>query len=396
MYVERRIQAALQRAVAQFPAVLLTGPRQSGKTTLLRQALGMDHAYVSFDDPFERELARQDPRGFFVRFHPGPVILDEIQYVPEILEYIKLAIDQDRRRYGRFVLTGSQQFELMRGVNESLAGRVAVLDLLPFAYSEIAAITPRELASQLWAGGFPEPVLEPSKRELWISSYLRTYVERDVRQLRNIGDLRAFESFVALVAARHGQTLNMAALSRQLGLSNPTVKDWLSVLEASYLLRLVPPWHRNHGKRVLRSPKLFLLDSALVCALTRQPDGRAALAGPLGGPLLEGWVVSEAAKAFTDRGLRPDLFHWRSHDGLEVDVLAALPGGLQAIEVKATATPRGGHARPMDKLCALLGREARPHGVLVCQAQQRTVLPGGHLVLPWWEFPGWLYDQLGG
>jgi len=356
--------------------------------------VGERFEYVSFDDPLERDFARQDPRGFLARFGGRPAILDEIQYVPEILAYLKLAIDAERDANGRWLLTGSQQFQLMRDVTESLAGRVAVLELLPFSGGELAGAVEGDLGQRIWTGDYPEPALAPAKRDLWIRSYLRTYVERDVRQLRNIGDLRTFESFLAMCAARHGQTLNMAGISRQLGISGPTIKDWISVLEASYVLFLLPPWFKNYGKRVIRAPKVFFLDPSLACALTRQPSPAAALAGPLGGPLVEGWIVSEAVKAFTHRGRPPDVFHWRSHDGLEVDLLVSLGNRLLPVEIKTTATPRAGHIKPLDRLRALLGDEATPSGLLVCQVDEPTPLPGGHTALPWWQFSDWLGKEL--
>jgi uncharacterized protein len=393
MYIPRLLRDSLEEALRQFPAVLVTGPRQSGKTTFLKQEVGERFEFVTFDDPLERDFARRDPRGFLGRFQGRAAILDEIQYVPEILGYLKMQIDAKRDRPGRWLLTGSQQFELMRNVTESLAGRVAILELLPFSGRELSQIPPLDLAKRLWIGGYPELAVQPDKRDLWVRSYLRTYVERDVRQLRNIGDLRIFEAFLAVCAARHGQTLNMAALSRQLGVSAPTIKDWISVLEASYVLTLLPPWHANYGKRVIRSPKVYFADPALACTLTRQSTADSALAGPLGGPLLEGWIVNEAVKGFTNRGRRPEVYHWRSHDGLEVDLLIALGPQLLPVEIKATATPRAGHLKPMDRFRALLGDDAIGAGLLVCQVEQPTPMPGGNLALPWAQFGDWLDGQ---
>ena len=394
MYLARRLASTLATALDQFPSVLITGPRQSGKTTFVREDLGGSFAFVTFDDPLEREFATQDPRGFLGRFGDRPAILDEIQYVPELLSYLKMRIDEARDWHGRWVLTGSQQFELMQQVTESLAGRVAVLELLPLSGEELAGVGDESLEHRLWIGGYPEIALAPEKRDLWTSSYLRTYVERDVRMVRNIGDLRAFESFLAVCAARHGQTLNMAAISRQLGITSPTVKDWISVLEASYGMCLLPPWHRNYGKRVIRSPKAYFLDPVLATALTRQPDAEASLRGPLGGPLLEGWIVAEAIKSFANRGLRPAVFHWRSHDGLEVDLLVDVGGKLQPVEIKATATPRAGHLAPMNRFRTLVGDDATGSGLLVCGVAEPTPMPGGNLALPWSQFGEWLDERL--
>ncbi len=391
MYVPRQLAATLQRALAGFPAILLTGPRQSGKTTFLRQQLGHDTDYVSFDDPLERDFATVDPAGFLARFGGRPVILDEVQYVPELFPHLKIRIDRAPAELGRWLLTGSQQFGLMRNVSESLAGRVAVLELPPFSHTELNRIN---LETVLWNGGYPIPALHPNRRDLWLRSYVATYIERDVRQIRNIPDLRLFNQFLALAAARHGQEFHPAELARELGISQPTVKSWAGVLEASYIARLVPPWFRNYGKRVIKAHKLHFLDSALVALLTRQPDASSALAGALGGALLEGWVVAEAIKVFMSRGLAPDVYFWRSHDGLEIDLLLMLGGKLQAIEVKSTASPSAGHVEPISRFIASAGPDAHPQGLVVCQCEAPRALPHGHLALPWHHFPAWLAERL--
>ena len=229
MYRPRLLRKTLTRALRQFPAVLITGPRQSGKTTFLREEFGRGARYATFDDPLEREFARSDPEGFLDNFGAATAILDEVQYVPELFQYLKIRIDRERRRNGRWILTGSQQFGLMAGIGESLAGRITLLDLLPFSLLEMGPKRATDLASVVWHGSYPEPVLFPEKRDLWLSSYLRTYVERDVRQLHNVQDLHAFETFVALCASRHGQELSQAALARAAGISQPTVKTWTGV-----------------------------------------------------------------------------------------------------------------------------------------------------------------------
>lgn len=394
-YVSRAIDPVFQKALEQFPAVLVTGPRQSGKTTFVRRAAGQA-AYQSLDDPLERTFAASDPNGFLDRFRDRGLILDEIQYAPELLPYLKLRIDQERSKNGRFILTGSQQFQLMRNVSESLAGRVAILELLPFGRLEYPGASPDSLASCLWQSNYPEPALSPAKRDLWVSSYLQTYLERDVRQLLDIGNLRLFETFLSLAAARHGQEWNMADLSRQSGVSQPTVKSWAAVLEASYIAFFLPPYFRNFGKRLIKTPKFYFLDNALAAILTRQPDPEAALAGPMGGAFLEGWMVSEAVKTFAARGEKPGLFFWRSHDGLEVDLLIQAKGRLWPVEIKLTATPTAQHLKPMNRFLDLAGAEAASHGLLVCSVPQPRPLPGGHLALPWHHFPQWLQELTAG
>ncbi len=391
MYQQRQLAPVLHHALANFPVVLVTGPRQSGKTTFLRHEAGDAVDYVSFDDPLERDFAGADPVGFLDRFATRPVILDEVQYVPQLLAYLKMRVDQEPARCGRWLLTGSQQFGLMRGVSESLAGRVAVLELPPFSHDEY----PRHALPQvLWDGGYPVVALNPERRAIWLRSYIATYIERDVRQLRNIADLRVFNQFLSLAAARHGQEFHAVELARDLGVSQPTIKSWGSVLEASYLTYFLAPWFRNYGKRVVKAAKIYFFDSALVNLLTRQPDADAALAGPMGGALLEGWVVIEAVKAFMALGQKPDLYFWRSHDGLEVDLLIMIGGKLQPVEVKLTATPTAAHIAPIQKFCIVAGNEAHVQGVLVCQVDQERAMPQGHLALPWHRFGQWLQARL--
>ncbi len=372
--------------------VLVTGPRQAGKTTFLRAEAGADAAFVSFDDPAQRELARVDPVALFDSLNGRSAIFDEVQYVPELLPRIKRIVDDDPERYGRFLLTGSQQFGLMAGVSESLAGRVAVVDLLPFSVLELEQAGERSLAEFVWTGGYPDPALHPAKRELWLSGYLQTYIERDVRQVRDIQDLRTFEGFLALTASRHGQELNLANLCRDIGITIPTARAWISVLAASWLVALLPPWHVNLGKRVVKAPKLYFLDSALVCALTRVGSPEAALAGPLAGPLFEGVVVSESMKLFAAAGRRPALWHWRAQDGLEVDMLVEVGGRLIPVEIKVTATPTARHADSLQRFRRLLP-SAEP-GFVVCNCAARQPLGGGVEAIPWklWSemLAGWL------
>ncbi|MGC1954956.1 MAG: ATP-binding protein [Gammaproteobacteria bacterium] len=393
MYLRRRLLPALETALNQFPVVLVTGPRQSGKTTFLREEFGERFAYVTFDDPLTRTFAVHDPQGFLAPYRDRPVILDEIQYVPELLPYLKMAVDQNRQRFGWWLLTGSQQFPLMKNVSESLAGRIALLELLPFSHLEYAPAR-ETLEARLWRSDYPEPALAPAKRELWLRSYVQTYVERDVRLMHNIQDLRAFELFLSLCAGRHGQEFSRAALARECGVSEPTVKTWGHVLAASYILYFLAPYHRNYGKRLVKTPKLYLLDAALAAWLTRQPSPAAALAGNMGGALFEGWVVSEAVKTFALLGRTPDLFFWRSHDGLEVDLIVQAGSRFFPIEIKLTATPTLRYLEPLNRFKELAGAEAAATGVLVCRVEQPQSLPHGNRALPWEDFSAWLRDQL--
>jgi len=379
MYLPRALNNLFRQALSSFPALLVTGPRQSGKTTFLQHTMGSACSYVSLDDPMSRDFALNDPNGFLDQFQDMPVILDEIQYAPELLPYIKMRIDRNPGTFGQWLLTGSQQFALMHQSSESLAGRIAIMELLPFSLTELPT---RALADVIWQGGYPVPALHRDRLRLWVSSYIQTYLERDVRQLINVHDLHRFEMFINLCAAGHGQTFQAAALARAAGVSQPTIKSWIGVLEAAYTVRLVPPWLRNYGKRLVKAPKLYFLDTALACALTRQPGADAALAGAMGGALFEGLIVCEAIKAFTHTGAKPEVYYWRTRDGMEVDLLLLIGGIILPVEIKMTATPTLKHVQPLTRLCQSMGDDIRPAGLLVCQCKPADTLPCHGRIFP--------------
>ncbi len=385
MYVQRLLSSVFKQALEGFPSVLITGPRQSGKTTFVVNEVS-EAGYISFDDPIERDFAREDPIGFIRKLKGRRVIIDEVQYVPEIVQFIKMEIDRNRHTFGRWILTGSQHFNLMKEVTESLAGRVAILELQPFSLKEAFTVRSFSLEEVLWCGLYPEMVLHPHKRDLWIRSYIKTYIERDVRQLMNIKDLRVFEGFLGLLGAYHGQVFNSAALSREVGVSMPTIKSWAGVLEASYIIYFLRPYYKNFGKRVIKSPKLYFIDPAIVAALTRQPSAEAMLRGPMGGVLFEGIIIADAVKAYLNAGLNPDVFFWRSHDGLEVDLLLLARGKLHPVEIKLTSTPTSKHVVPLERFKKLASTEASDTGVVVCNIDTPTPLPHGNIAIPWAAF----------
>lgn len=399
------MQNTVREACQTFPAVVLTGPRQSGKTTLLRSGWGDTHRYVSLENPDVRSRALADPQGF-LRDHAAPVILDEIQYAPQLLSYVKSMIDEHREP-GQWLLTGSQDFSLMAGVGESLAGRAAVLTLLPCSLEEVhlarrkvepvssllrmlqdgdlpGAPPAFSLAHWILRGAYPEIRLNPDvNRDLWCAGYVQTYLERDVRQVLNVGDLNAFERFLRLAAARTGQVLNCSDFARDVGISPPTVKQWLSVLESSGVIYLLPPYHNNFGKRLIKSPKLYFLDTALASFLIGLHTEETVRNGVFTGAMMETSVVSEWVKVFRNRGLSPSLYYWRSRSGLEVDLLVDYDGLLYPFEIKASSTITAHHADALSKWRQLAGDYAAPGTILANIPQPISPAPSVR-AMPWW------------
>ncbi len=405
----RILEHTIQRAMKTFPAVLITGPRQSGKTTLLTERFSATHRFLSLENPDVRARAIEDPVAFF-RENPPPVILDEIQYVPELLHYIKTLIDEDRRA-GRWLLSGSQNFILMQGVSQSLSGRVAVLTLLPFSIGESLGLGDRYLSIDqilsglfskdsvsknhlpqkagislddwLLRGSFPEIRNNPAvDRQLWCSSYIQTYLERDVRQIVNVGDLNSFERFLRVCAARTGRILNMSEISRDIGVTVPTVKKWISILEASYQIYLLPPHFQNFGKRMIKSPKLYFMDTAVATYLIGLHQSEPTVHGPMIGPLFETLVISELVKMFYNRGERPELYFWRSRGGLEVDAIIDRNNRLYPIEMKSTATLMPNHANALAQWRRLAGNKAE-EGLLVANIDHPVSVKKGCLAISW-------------
>jgi len=337
MYLPRALESTLARHLSHFSVVGVAGPRQSGKSTMLLQTLGKKYEYLTFDDFSTLQIFQEDPERF-LRLHPGPVIFDEIHRVPDLFVRLKLLIDKDRRRKGRFVLTGSSQFALMKQVSESLAGRIGLLTLLPFQHSETPAASRQEA---IWKGTYPELIVEKyAHREDWYSSYLETYLTRDVRDMGGVGDLRDFRRCLVLLAGRTGQLLNISEVARDLGVAVNTVKRWISVMEASFIVYLLKPFYANIGKRLVKSPKLYFVDPGLVSFLTGIHTEKMFEGGPLAGALFENYVVSEVLKCETHKGNRPELSFIRTSNGVEVDLVVDRGSSREFIEVKNTETFR--------------------------------------------------------
>jgi uncharacterized protein len=335
--IPRTAESTLNRLWKGYPIVGLNGPRQAGKTTLSRQ-VAASKPYVSLEDPSQLEFATTDPRAFLAKF-PNGAILDEIQRAPALFSYLQTQVDLDGRM-GLFLLTGSRQFELTAKLTQSLAGRIGLVHLLPFAREELLAAgrAPPTIAETIFSGGYPPVIVRDLAPNDWFSSYVATYLERDVRQVANIGDLTVFQRFLRLTAGRTGQLINYNNLAADTGISRNTAAAWLSVLETSGLIFQLPPYFSNHAKRLIRTPKLYFCDTGLACWLLGIRSAEQYETHPLRGAIFETWVISEVSKAFHHRGLRPPLFFWKDKEGNEVDLLIETSAGIIPAEIKSGAT----------------------------------------------------------
>ncbi len=412
MYVRRYLEDHVLRLTRSFPAVMVTGPRQVGKTTLLRHLAEQEdpaRRYVSLDEFGPRALAQEDPELFLQRY-PPPVLIDEVQNAPSLLQALKPALDRSGRM-GEVWLTGSQHFPLMQRVSESLAGRVALVELSGLSHAEelgrqpgpqpfrpdrvvhadpasgagnpppAPALPLLPLFERIVRGGFPRFVQpDPPPWETFYGSYLQTYIERDVRSLLDIADLAAFRRFLRLAAARTGQLLQLADLARDAGIAPSTASQWLSVLEATYQVYLLRPYFENISKRQIKTPKLYLRDTGLACYLTGWTAPEAAASGAMAGALLETYVIGELLKSYLHRGREAPLWFFRTKDGEEVDALLAEEGRLFPLEVKLTASPRPADLKGIRAL-ARTGAALGP-GALLCLTPEAFPLSAEVEALP--------------
>ena len=403
-YITRSLEKVVMEVTQEYPVVLVTGPRQVGKTTMLQKLMdGTGRGYVSLDDLTERDLAKRDPE-LFLQLHRPPVLIDEVQYAPELFPYIKLAVDREHQA-GAFWLTGSQIFKLMRGVQESLAGRVAVLSMTTLSQAEadgaqtepflveLEALKRRaagrlpadthEIFERIYRGSMPAIVSgTASNSQIFYSSYLSTYIERDVRSLSESIDATKFIRFVTAVAARCSQMLNVAEIAQDADINQKQAKDWLGILETLGVIFYLHPYSNNLLKRLVKTPKLYFFDSGLVCYLTRWSSAETLEYGAMNGAILENYVVSEIAKTYLNCGKEPYLYYYRDKDAREIDIVLEHDGVLNPIEIKKTAAP----GTELIRVFSLLDKASVPRGAgaIVCMKPQLSALDRENFIVPVW------------
>ncbi len=386
--IERNLAPALLEAASGFPVVTLTGPRQSGKTTLCRHLFD-DRPYLSLEAPDLRAQATTDPRGFLQGVVGGAVI-DEVQRAPQLLSYLQVEVDR-MPTPGRFILTGSQNLLLLEAISQSLAGRTAVVHLLPCSFDELGRFKQpaSDLFATLWTGGYPAPHDRNAPADRWLSAYVSTYVERDVRQVLNVGDLSTFRTFLQLAAGRTSQLLNLSGLASDAGVSQATARAWMSVLEASFVAHRLVPMLPNHRKRLVRTPKLHLLDTGVACHLLGIRTPEELRLHPLRGPIFETWVFTELLKHRLHQGLPADLHFYRDRHGREADIVVGVGSVRFCVEAKSGATVAGDGIRSALRAAEHVRtaggpavRDVRP--VIVYGGERRSVTQGVTL-LPWCE-----------
>ncbi|MDY6822652.1 MAG: ATP-binding protein [Thermodesulfobacteriota bacterium] len=380
MYIPRHAESTVKTLLAGFPIVVVTGPRQSGKSTLAARIFD-DRPYVSLEDPDQELFANEDPRGFLERFKDGAV-LDEVQRCPHLLSYLQTLVDRDGRT-NLFLLTGSQQFGLMAEDTQTLAGRAGMMELLQFSIEELMAVDrlPSSLESLLYKGFYPPLYDRPISPALWFPNYIRTYVERDVRQMVNVSDLTVFQRFVYLCAGRSGQLLNLTSLANDCGIAPNTAKSWLSVLRASYIVYLLPPYFKNYNKRLIKTPKLYFYDTGLAARLLGIEKEAQLVNHAYRGPLFETLVVGELLKMRFNTGQPSNLYFWRDRTGNEVDVLMDRGDCLVPVEIKSGRTITASYFKGLLRWVEMAGSDAGKAHLVYAGSEQQT--RRSVAVVPW-------------
>ena len=403
-YISRNLEKIVLEVTKEYPVVLVTGPRQIGKTTMLQKLMeGTDRSYVSLDDLNERNLAKTDPE-LFLQLHKPPVLIDEVQYAPELFTYIKLHVDKNHNP-GDFWLTGSQVFKLMRGVQESLAGRVAALSLTSLTQAEIcdgqmepftidmeALISrsrgrkqadTRDIFARIFRGSMPAIVSgQNSNSQIFYSSYLTTYIERDVKELSDAIDSLKFLHFITAVAARCGQMLNVADIARDADINQKQAKDWLGILETLGIIFYLHPYSNNLLKRLIKTPKLYFYDTGLVCYLTKWSSAETLESGAMNGAILENYVVAEIMKTYLNNGKEPFMYYYRDKDAKEIDIVLEHDGVLNPIEIKKSSNP----GSELIKVFDLLDRSSIPRskGAVICMKPELSAIDRENYIVPIW------------
>jgi hypothetical protein len=375
--IKRDAERVLLKLAQQFKAVAVVGPRQSGKTTLVRNLFG-DKPYVSLENPDIRRFATEDPRGFLSQYPEG-AILDEAQRVPELFSYMQQILDESNTR-GKFILTGSNNFLLQENISQSLAGRVAYLFLLPFSINELNNNILPELNDFIYKGAYPALYDQPVEAEKWYPNYIRTYVERDIRLIKNILDLNVFVRFLRLCAARVGQLLNLGNLATETGVDSKTVASWLGILESSFITYRLQPHYKNFNKRLVKMSKLYFYDTGLVCSLLGIQDAKQLVMHPYMGGLFENLMINEFYKHRLNRALTPNLYFWRDNHGNEVDLIVENSTNLYPVEFKSGQTITNEYFKGIEKWLSISG-EMR--GTIIYAGNQMQSRNNGIQVVPW-------------
>jgi len=400
MYYNRILETTLESLSTQFPALLITGPRQVGKTTLLKYLGGEQRTYLSLDDISVRELAKEDPKLFLRQYHP-PLIIDEIQYAPELLPYLKIEIDKYKLK-GAYWLTGSQHYQMMKGITESLAGRIAIINLLGFSQKErkqqvkesrsflpdyehhfnySARSSIQEIYHNIWRGSMPAMVVDESiDWNVFYNSYVQTYLQRDVRDLTQVGDLRQFTRFLKACAARTGQLVNYSDLARDIDISVSTAKQWLSILEASLQVTLLQPYYSNITKRLVKTPKLYFNDTGLCAFLTGWTNPETLMNGAMAGAIFETFVIGEIIKSWMYQGKYPGLHYYRDKDGYEIDLILEYNNTLYPIEIKRSSSVRRDWGRAFNKLQRFT--KSIGTGTIICLTDKSLPISDKNLAIP--------------
>jgi predicted AAA+ superfamily ATPase len=360
---KRTIEQAIKQYAKKYPVLAVTGPRQSGKTTMLKTMFS-DYTYVSLENPDMREFATKDPNGFFA-YYAGNLILDEVQQTPALFSYIQTLVDASGKM-GQFILSGSQNFQLMNNITQSLAGRVALFKLLPFDLTELkhAKLLPKSYAEIMVNGCYPAIFDREINSKVFYTNYLQTYVEKDLKQLMDVRDLRQFRNFISLCAARAGQLLNLNSLANECGISQPTAKAWLSVLESSYIVFLLQPYHVNFNKRIVKTPKLYFYDTGLLCYLLKISKADTIYLHPQKGSLFENFMVAEVFKQNDHKYLHADFCFWRDASGHEVDLIIAHNDKIDIAEIKASETIKSDDFKGLNYFANLEGSHVKSKHLL--------------------------------